>query len=254
MGTPKILIYDIENAMNLGGYFGRKYDVNISKVIQTTYVFGFAYKWVGEKGVKSCYIWDYDLYDTEPRNDSLVIEEWCRLVEEADIIVGHNVDAFDTKVMTGRMLVHHLPPLSMPQSVDTWKQVRRIARFDSNKLDDVCTMLGFGKKLPTDANLWWDCMIGDEKAQKQMVKYNKQDVVLTEKLYQYLAPYDRSHPNVATILGRPELCPRCGESGQLTAQGVRHTKVGTYRQWKCNSCLSWSRSRLAEKVDRPTRV
>ena len=252
--TERILIYDIENAFNIGGYFGPRYDANIAKIIQHTYVFGFAYKYVGDKTIQSCYIWDFPLYKKEPHNDIEVIKKWCELVQDSDIIVGHNIDGFDTKVMTGRMLVHHLPPISMPQSVDTLKLTKRLARFDSNKLDDLGDVLGFGRKIPTDAELWWGCMKGNEQSQKQMVTYNKQDVKLTEKIYLHLRPFDMRHPNLAVIQNRPEACPRCGEEGSLTASGIRNTKSGQYRRWKCTKCASWSSSRLAEKDNKPNHV
>ena len=41
MSDSRILIYDIETAFNIGGYWGPKYDVSIAKLIQAGYVFGF---------------------------------------------------------------------------------------------------------------------------------------------------------------------------------------------------------------------
>lgn len=250
----RTLILDIETAPNVGMYFGSRFDVNITKVMQNGYVLGFAYKWLGEKQIHSSYIWDHDRYQDEPRNDIEVIDHWRELMREADIVVGHNLDAFDTKVMTARALVHNLPPVPLPQSVDTWKLAKRVAKFDSNKLNDLCDIMGFGQKIPTNADLWFGCLMGDEKAQAQMRKYNVKDVALTEKLYLRLKPYDQRHPNMALITGRPEACPRCGTEGSLTAQGVRRTQVGEYRQWRCLKCLGWSRSRLAEKTERPEHV
>lgn len=250
----RTLVFDIETMWNVGAYFGKRWDVNITKVLQPGYVLGFAWKWVGEKKVHSNYLWDHPLYEMEPQNDIQVVKRWQELVSEADLVVGHNSQAFDMKVMNARALVHNLPPTPPVQQFDTWRAAKRIAKFDSTKLDDLGAYLGYGRKIQTDSNLWYGCMIGDEKAMRAMRRYNVRDVALTEKVYLHLAPHDAAHPNLALLDDRPDACPRCGVSGQLTAQGVRKLKVGTYRQWRCNSCLGWSRSRLGEREGRPERV
>lgn len=249
--TARRLVYDIETAFRIGGFFGPTYDVNVAKVIGEGYVMGFAWKFVGDKRVQSCYIWDFPRYKRQPQNDIEVIKKWRELMTNTDIVIGHNSDQFDNKVMTARMLVHRLPPLSMPQLVDTKKMVKRVARFDSNKLDDLGEALGLGRKIHTNVELWWGCMQGNPKSQKQMVKYNKQDVTLTEKLYQTLMPYDIRHPNVANIEDRPDACPKCGVEGFMWAQGWRYTKTGRHQIFQCKSCSSKSTLRKAEKTDKP---
>ena len=252
--NAKILTYDIETSAHIGLYFGASYDTNISKTIQHNYVLGFAYKWLGQKKTYSCYIWDFPLYKKEPRNDIEVIKKWRELMEQADIVIGHNSDQFDNKVMTGRMMVHKLPPVPLPQSVDTKKAIKRVARFDSNKLDDLGETFGIGRKISTNIDLWWGCMTGNQKSQKQMVKYNIQDVVLTEKLYLYELPYMTSHPNRANIENRPDACPRCGAQEGFWSQGWRLTKTGRYRRFQCIACGSYVSNRVQEKGDRPDYV
>lgn len=252
--SARLLVYDIETSFNIGGYFGPVYDANIAKVIQHGFVFGFAYKLVGERSVTSVYIWDFPRYKKDPTNDIDVIKAWAKLMQDSDVVIGHNSDQFDNKVMTGRMMVHNLPPIGMPQPVDTKKMAKRVARFDSNKLDDLGELFGLGRKIRTDVGLWWGCMQGEPKAQRKMVRYNKQDVSLTEKLYLRLLPYDTRHPNRANIEGRPDACPKCGEEGFLWAQGVRYTKTGQYRRYQCKSCGSYVSSRVQEKTDRPNYV
>lgn len=250
----RILIHDIETSANQGLYFGPAWNVNIAKVVESSFVLGFAYKFLNERKVYSCYIWDFPRYKKEPRNDIEVVKKWRELVLNVDIIVGHNSDQFDNKVMMGRLIVHNLPPVPMPQSVDTKKAVKRVARFDSNKLDDLGELFGIGRKLHTDINLWWECMQGDTKAQRRMVKYNKQDVKLTEQLYLRELPYMAAHPTVSNIEGRPTSCPRCGVEGFLMAQGVRYTKTGQYRRFQCKSCGSYVSNRKQEKGVRPDYV
>lgn len=251
---PQTVTYDIETAMNLGGYFGPTWDANISKVIQKGYVLGFAWKWKDKPRIYSCYVWDFPLYKKEPRNDINVIKKWVDIMQKADLVVGQNSDQFDNKVMYGRLLVHNLPPLAMPQTADTKKMVKRIARFDSNKLDDLAEQFGYGKKIKTDIDLWWDSMMGIKKAQRQMVMYNKRDVEITEKVYLHLLPHSQGHPNMANIAGRPEACPRCVSEAGFLAQGWRITKTARYRRWQCKNCGSYVSDRKGEKNEKPSLV
>jgi len=253
-GAARLCVYDVETSFNIGGYFGPVYDRHIAKVIQAHYVFGFAYKFVGERKTHSVYIWDFPRYRKEPRNDIEVIKAWAELMLNSDLVIGHNSDQFDNKVMMGRMLVHRLQPVPLPQSVDTKKVAKRVARFDSNKLDDLGELLGLGRKIHTNVDLWWDCMQGDAKAQRKMVRYNKQDVVLTEELYLAMMPYDTRHPNLANIIGRPDVCPKCESDAGMLAQGWRYTKTGKNRVFQCKSCWSKVTLRMGEKGTRPTYV
>jgi hypothetical protein len=255
MVTGKRIVWDIETAMNLGGYFGPTWDVNIAKVIQHGYVLGFAWKYVGKPRIYKCYIWDFPRYKKEPRNDIEVIKKWIELFSQPDILtIGQNSDSFDNKVMYGRLLIHGLPPLAMPPSADTKKMVKKIARFDSNKLDDLAESFGYGKKIKTDIDLWWGCMRGDKKSQKLMEIYNKRDVEITEKVYLHLLPHSPNHPNMAVIIGLPDVCRGCGENTGFVKNGYDYTRTGKFRRWQCLACRSNNRSRTAEKVERPNYV
>jgi len=247
------VVYDIETAMNLGGYFGPAWDVNIAKVIQKGYVLGFAWKYIEKPRIYSCYIWDFPRYKREPRNDIEVVKKWAEVMQDPDLslVVGQNSDAFDNKVMYGRLLIHNLPPLNLPPSADTKKMVKKIARFDSNKLDDLAEQFGYGKKIKTDVDLWWDCMMGNKRAQREMVKYNKRDVEITEKVYLHLLPHVPNHPNMANITERPKACPKCGEEAPMIFQGTRYTRTGKNRVVQCTKCGGKSTLRQGEKGQRP---
>lgn len=251
---PRVCTYDIETSFNIGGYFGPAYEVNIAKVIQKGFVFGFAYKYLDKPKIYSCYIWDFPLYKKQPRNDINVIKKWIEVMQSAALVVGQNSDQFDNKVMYGRLLIHNLPPLAMPATADTKKMVKRIARYDSNKLDDLAEQFGYGHKIKTSSDLWWDCMMGVKKAQKRMVTYNKRDVEITEKVYLHLLPHAQGHPNMANIAGRPEACPKCMKEGFMWAQGIRYTKTGQYRRWQCKNCGSYVSERKGEKIMQPRYV
>jgi len=246
--TPRVLIYDIETAPAIGLFFGKPYDVNIAKIIQHEYVFGFAYKWLGESKIHTCYIWDFPLYKKEKANSIEVIKKWAALATEADVLVGHNSDSFDYKQMHGRLMLYKLPPIPKPQMFDSKKAAKQIGYYASNKLDDLGEMLGLGRKMKHDGiELWWACMNDEEKAKKHMVSYNKRDVKITEALYLRQRPYTTNHPNLANIAERPEACPVCLSEEGMLAQGWRKTKTGKFRRWQCKACGSYVSNRRAEK-------
>lgn len=246
---PRTCTYDIETSFNLGGYFGRRWDVNIAKVIQKSFVMGFAWKYLDKPKIYSCYIWDFPLYKKDPRNDINVIKKWVEVMSDPSVIlvVGQNNNRFDDKVMYGRLLIHGLPPLAMPPTADTLKMSRKIAAYDSHKLDDMMEQFGYGNKIKTDHDLWWDCMVGVKKAQADMVRYNKRDVEGTEKVYLHLLPHVPNHPHMGNLTGQPDACKHCGKNEGFVGNGYDYTKTGKFRRFQCKNCRGNNRSRKGEK-------
>ena len=178
-------------------------------------------------------------------------------MDKADIVVAHNAKKFDNRVAAARFMYHGFLPPSPFKTVDTLTAARRYFKFTSNSLNDLCQMLGLGEKpKTTHASLWHDCLNGDAKAWKKMVKYNNQDVVLLEKLYLKLRPYITNHPNVS--IEKPDGCPRCS-GNNLQYRGYYTTNLTRYHRIVCTDCGAWSRERLPYKdeegkADRPEKV
>ena len=94
-------------------------------------------------------------------------------------------------------------------------------------------------------SLWREVLAGNMKSWKKMCAYNKQDVVLLEKVYLKLRPYMTNHPNINIDLETTTpLCPACG-SKKLTRRGYAHTNSSKYARLQCE-CGKWSRVRLNE--------
>lgn len=178
----RIAFFDIETAPNLGWTWG-KYEQNVIDFKNDWYMLSFAFKWKGGK-VRTYALPDYPRYNRDKQDDKDLVRDLWKLMNEADLIVAHNGDAFDIKKANARFIYHRLDPPSPYKTFDTLKAVRRVASFTSNKLDDLGRDLHLGRKIPhTGKNLWFDCMRGDLKAWKLMRKYNAQDVELLERLY-----------------------------------------------------------------------
>jgi DNA polymerase elongation subunit (family B) len=190
-----------------------------------------------------------DDYGLEGTNDDYsLVKEIRSLFDEADILVGHNIDRFDTPKAHARMMIHGFDPPSPSKSIDTLKLARHEFSFTSNKLGDVGQVLGIGGKAETGGfALWKGCMAGDPAAWKKMKSYCKSDVDLTVKLYERLRPWAPRHPNLATIADRPNVCPRCLAGGPFQSRGYTHNAVTKSHRWVCNSCKGFFRTRESIK-------
>ena len=73
-----------------------------------------------------------------------------------------------------------------------------------------------------------------------MRRYNRQDVLLLEELYETLQPWIKGHPSHGALTGA-DVCPKCG-SGFLERRGFTVLNSGMYQRYLCQSCGAWSRS------------
>lgn len=242
--AARILFYDVETFPNIAYTWG-KYDQNVIRFKQETCIATFAAKWATGPVIAKA-LPDYEHYVPGSYDDKELVQDLWKLFDEADIVVAHNGKSFDTKVAQGRFIFHGLVPPAPFKQVDTKDMVKSVARFNSNKLDDLGHLLGFGQKIKTDFDLWEGCINGDKKCWKQMVEYNKKDVLLLEKLYTSLLPWTK-HPNLA-IYDNMEECPRCGSSN-IQYRGIAVTTTCSYQRFQCQDCGGWGRStKLQNKV------
>lgn len=168
------------------------------------------------------------------------------MMSEADAIIHYNGKKFDIPTLQKEFALHDLPPPPPYKQIDLLDTTRRQFRFASNKLDFICQQLGLGKKIPhTGHQLWIDCMNGDPVAWKRMERYNKNDVVILERLYKKLRPWIKHHPNKA-VYDNKDGCPTCG-SDKYQSRGFEYTKTNKYRRFQCQSCRTWFRSPRPEK-------
>jgi hypothetical protein len=232
----KIVLVDIETAPSLGYCWG-KWEQNILDFKVDWYLLSFAYKILGEGKVYTKCLADYPKYRKDLENDKALVEDLWKVFDDADIIMGHNLDSFDIRKANARFLTHGLPPPSPYKTVDTLKIARRAFKFDSNKLDDLGRYLSIGRKLPhTGFHLWLNCMSGDLKAWNLMKRYNSQDVILLEKVYYAIRAWAPVHPNVNQ--GELQACPKCG-SKDVQKRGFSYTLLRQKQRFVCKSCRGW---------------
>lgn len=226
---PKVLIYDIETSPNLGYVWG-KWQQNVMKFAKERELLTVSYKWIGESKV-TC------LSREGQNTDRHLVQKVASLLQEADITIAHNGDAFDRKVIKTRMLFWGMKPLKVNCSVDTRNAARTFFNFNGNSLSDLCHYLSLGAKVKTPGiELWLDCMAGKAAAWKLMCKYNKQDVTLLEKIYKRLLPWIENHPNMAKFFDKESTaCPSC-TSPEIRKDGIRVTVAYVKQRMVCKGC------------------
>jgi len=241
---PRVLFFDIETAPNLAYVWGH-YDQNVIAHEREWYVLCVSYKWEGSPA-KTVGLTDFpENYAKDPEDDSMVVAEVHRLLDEADIVIAHNGDKFDIRKCNARFVAHDMAPPSPYHTVDTLKVARKYFMFNSNKLGDLGAHLGLGAKVSTGGfELWKGCMQGKPEAWKKMLKYAKQDTVLLEKVYLALRPWMTNHPNRNNYGEDVDGCPSCGGTN-LARSGTRTTQTMRYQRYRCTDCSSYCRGRLA---------
>ena len=163
------------------------------------------------------------------------------MLDEADIVVGHNSNKFDVKRVNTRCLKHEIRQPSPYKKADTLMMAKRSFNISSNRLDFIGEFLGVGRKVSHEGfGLWKKVLQGDADAQKRMLDYNIGDVILLEQVYEKLRGWTNNHPSVVTSFDKPR-CPVCG-SEALVSVGSCFTNISEFRASECADCGAYSRS------------
>lgn len=225
---------------------------SLNQVIADGYVLNWSAKWLGSDYIYSDSLHYHKQWPKKPEDDSIIVASMREMLDEADVVVGHNVDKFDLNTLNGRMLKHGIQQPSKYHIIDTLKLARRKFRLLSNKLDYLANFLGVGSKIDTGGfELWRD--IDEKKCRKafdRMVTYCENDVFILEEVYNKLRPWDDKA--VPHILGGALDKPRCNSCGsdKLHKKGLYHTKTGIYQKYMCTKCGHNMRSRFMEPMDK----
>lgn len=236
----KILFLDIETTPNLAYVWGLwKQNVSIGQIVSSTEMLCFGARWYGQKKVI------FKSVHHDGKEDML--KEVHRLLDEADVLVGWNSKAFDSKHLKRELLEADMLPPSPYKEMDLMLATKSQFKFPSNKLDYVAQTLGVGAKVQHSGfELWLKCMAGDDKAWREMKKYQLQDVNLLVDLYEKLKPWITSHPNVG-LYSKQDGCVVCG-STRLQSRGYSMTNAGRYQRYQCQDCGKWQRSAKSEET------
>lgn len=214
------------------------YEANALRTIRETTLASIAWKWLGDKETHVEALCDYDYKYQFPKiNDKKLVRKAWELMNEADMVVGHNAKSFDVKKLQARFLTYGFPPPAPFHVIDTKLMAKSIAAFDSNKLNEIGRQVGLGEKEETGGfPLWVKCQENDPQAWKKMKVYNRRDVDLLEEVYLHLRPWIKNHPTVA----HGEACPKCGGK-ELHKRGIVAVGGSLYQSFRCK-CGGYTRS------------
>lgn len=223
----KVLLFDIETRPLLSYNWG-VYEQDAIKVVEDWGLLCFSYKWLGKK---KTYV-----ETIESQSEEKLVKKIHKLFDEADTIIAHNGNKFDIKKTNSKFLQYRLTPPSPYKKIDTLLVAKQNFKLTSNRLDDLGEYLHVGRKVKHPGfEMWKGCMENEDKWWKLMIKYNKQDVLLLEKVYQKLLPWITQ----PTALWSKVPCPHCG-SPETQNRGKATTGGGkTRKRHQCTDCGKW---------------
>lgn len=240
MTSPLITLLDIESSPLLG-WAWTMYDANILKEEEPSKIISVAWKELGSDKTHCRAICDNENYQPGDMDDREVVEQAWKILNKTDALISQNGIAFDEKKLMARFAVYGLGAPSSYVSIDTLKIAKKEFLFASNKLDSLGHYLGVGGKAETGGmSLWFRCMAGDLTAWEKMKEYNKEDVLLLERVYLKIRPFSKSHPNLGIITGKGEvMCGSC-MSKNLIKRGFSYTLSSRKQRYQCGDCKSWT--------------
>lgn len=218
------VFYDIETAPNvvLAWRPGYKVQISADNIVQERFVICICYKYEGEDTV-------YYLTCDEDNNDEEMIDYFAEVINDADEIVAHNGDRFDLPWIKGRCFERGVPISPHVKTVDTLAWAKKMG-LNSNRLDYI-SKYRFGEgKTETNYGMWKSIVMEkDQKALMQMVDYCVNDVILQEKAFHALAPYNTPKTHLGVFAGGEKWhCPYTGSDNVKTSK-KRVTAAGTIK-------------------------
>ena len=233
---PKILFIDIETSP-IEAHVWQLFDQNVglNQIINDWSILCWCAKWHNKKKL----YYEDVRNQKNKRDDSKILKQIWKLIDEADIVVGQNSKKFDSKKLNARFIINKMKPPSSYRQLDTRQIAKTVFGFTSNKLEYMTNALNTKyKKLKHNKfaghELWVECLKGNMAAWREMEKYNKHDVLATEELYNKLIAWNNSI-NFNTYHKMHDNICSCG-SRDIVRNGYHHTNAGKYDRFQCKKC------------------
>lgn len=242
---PVVGIFDIETLpLKIEGHLWAIHDQYIphTMIKDSWRMLGWAGKILGESKVQSDVMTSKESVD---RNSVRVVESARKFLDSLDVVIWHNGNDFDGKVMNSEMAYYRMPPLHY-RSIDTLQLIRSTFKLPSYKLDYVNDYFGISRKIHNDGQVLWDkCLKGDKKSLKEMEIYNQGDIVATEDLFWTIQPYAKGLPNFSTYQTNltSKKCNCGGDFVQDKKHPYWYTNLAKYERYVCSNCGSVTRGR-----------
>lgn len=243
---PKVLVFDLETSPLKSYTWGLwQQNVGLNMIESEWFLLSYAAKWLGDDPENTFYGDLRGIVNKE--DDTHLLEEMWKLLDEADIVVTQNGKKFDVKKINARFILNGFQPPSDYKHIDTLQIAKANFGFTSNKLEWMTDKLNVHfKKLDhgnfAGFNLWKGMLEDNIEAWKECEEYNKYDVLSLEELYYKLAPWDKKHPNFNLYTENEEHVCRCG-SRSIVEYGFAYTGVSKFQRYRCTECGATTRGR-----------
>lgn len=225
---PKILFIDIELKPVLAQVWALwDQNVGLNQIQEDWSILSYCAKWKGSEEI----IYE-DLQGSEDfEDDSKLLGNLWKLLNEADIVVGQNSKRFDIKKINARLVLNGYPKPSTFRQIDTLLIAKAQFGFTSNKLqymtDKLCTKykkLEHGKY--AGHHLWAACLKNDPEAWAEMKLYNINDVLSLEELYDILSSWNNTLPNFDVYVD--EIL----DMSVWEEDGFHYSNMGKYKRYR----------------------
>ena len=252
---PRMLFYDIETLPNISAHFG-SWNENLpyKQRIQESCLLSHSWCW-GDGEIHGSVLTPTEAINHD--DERLVLELWS-LLDNADIVVGHNICRYDNKKANAYFIKYGLPPVSPFKSIDTLSIAKRKFKFEFNSLAYLAKYLGVTDKIENDGMpLWIDCHLGKQEALNTMLRYNFGDVKTQREVYNILKSYDNNGVNMSLYDSAECLkCVSCGSHNvSMLTNKLVYTASNKYLAYRCNDCSIVMRgSKSGEVSDKLVRV
>ena len=109
INKPRVLFYDIETLPNISAHFG-SWNENLpyKQRIQESCLLSHSWCW-GDGEIHSSILTPTEAINHD--DERLVLELWS-LLDNADIVIGHNISRYDNKKANAYFIKYGLPPVS----------------------------------------------------------------------------------------------------------------------------------------------
>lgn len=241
---PKVLFLDIETSPIIAHVWAL-FDQNVAlnQIVQDWSILSWSAKWMHEDKI----MYQDVRHEKDVNNDKNILKGIWELLDEADIVIGHNSKRFDIKKLNARFVLNGMQPPSSFKQIDTLTIAKKHFAMTSNKLEYLADKLGVkykklkSKKFPGHS-LWTQCLAHNMNAWKEMESYNKHDVLALEGVYDRLQAWD----NTIDFNLYREACDvvcNCGSTSFLKRGPVKRTS-GWFDRLRCNKCGSETYSKI----------
>lgn len=156
--------------------------------------FGICYSWyIKEQGTDH---YDYSYVTREELLDGTldkrVVYELIEAMNKYTLIYTYYGSRFDIPFLRTRALVHNLKfiPRGEVQHRDLYYLARRVLKLSSNRLENVCRILGIEGKTHIDQRFWVLANTGNKEAIEYICDHNKADVDILELAHLRLAEFE----------------------------------------------------------------